>query len=100
MNPTVADYESLARAYCQAVYGNEDDWNDECLDDDNSCVSATRDTLDMFREAARTTWREAFDRQDLSETAIYWCSVQAVKGDRRESLTVVDCGGFRLCYQV
>lgn len=99
MQPTAADYEKLARAYCRARYGNDAAWEDEAIDEDNDLVVVTRETLDDFRIAAKTQWAEANGREEF-DGVIYWESVQARKGDRRESLTVVDCGDFRLCYKV
>ncbi len=109
--PTEADYEKLARATMNARGADPDKmvadmkgdlspaWEWECLDADNESVTATRDTLDNFRRAAREDWRETSKCQEI-DGGLYWELVQAKKGDRRESLTVVDCGEFRLCYQV
>lgn len=98
MVPTVADYEKLARAYCLATRGRDDAWEMEGIDEDNENVVATRETLEDFVASSRS-WREADGRNDLGG-AIFWKSVQLHKGDRRESLTVVDCGDFRLAYKV
>ena len=99
MNPTAADYEKLARAYCLATTGREDDWEDEAIDEDNDLVVVTRETIaDIIASSAG--WREKSARRDLPDGSAFWEMVQAKKGDRRESLTVVDCGDFRLCYKV
>ncbi len=111
MNPTDADYEKLARTVVTARGDDPDEmrkdiggvespaWEWECIDGDDTCTTATRDTLDNFRRAAREDWREASAYQEING-GLFWSEVQAKKGDRRESLTVVDCGDFRLCYQV
>ena len=111
MNPTAADYEKLARTVLIARGDDPDEahkningeespaWEWECIDEDSDSVTATRDTLDNFRRAAREDWREASKCQEING-GLFWSEVQAKKGDRRESLTVVDCGDFRLCYQI
>ncbi len=99
MNPTAADYEKLARAYCLATSGHDDHWQDEAIDEDNDLVVVTRETIADF-VASSTTWREKSARRDLPDGSAFWEMVQAKKGDRRESLTVVDCGEYRLCYKV
>ena len=97
MDPTAADYEKLARAYCWAT-GRESEWEDEAIDEDNDLVIVTRETIAEFIESS-TAWREKSARVDVPG-GVFWPMVQAKKGDRRESLTVVDCGDFRLCYKV
>lgn len=99
MNPTAVDYEKLARAYCLATTGREDDWEDEAIDEENDLVVATRETIADFI-ASSAGWREKSARRDLPCGGVYWAMVQAKRGDRRESLTVVDCGDFRLTYKV
>ena len=98
MNPTEADYEKLARAYCVATGRDESKWEDEAIDEDNDLVVVTRETTAEF-VASSTAWREKSARVDVPG-GVFWPMVQAKKGDRRESLTVVDCGDFRLCYKV
>ena len=98
MNPTEADYEKLARAYCLATTGHDDHWEDEAIDEDNDLVVVTRETIADFI-ASSAGWREKSARVDLPG-GVFWSMVQEKKGDRRESLTVVDCGDFRLCYKV
>ena len=99
MNPTAADYEKLARAYCLATTGHDDHWEDEAIDEDNDLVVVTRETIaDIIASSAG--WREKSARRDLPDGSAFWEMVQAKKGDRRESLTVVDCGDFRLIYKV
>lgn len=98
MNATAADYERLARTYLAATGQNPDDWEDECIDEDNDLVVSTRETLDNFLDSSRQ-WNEASTVVRF-DGALYWEQMQARKGDRRESLTVVDCGDFRLTYKL
>lgn len=113
MNATAQDYEKLARTTLIARSDDPDEteiiiingqttrmpaWEFESLDADNDCVSATRDTLDDFREARRH-WSEPGTMQEING-GLYWEECQAAKGQRRSELCVVDCGDFRLCYQV
>lgn len=107
MSPTEQDYEKLARTVVLARGGDPDAivavfdlpaWECESLDDDNDCVSTTRDTLDDFRRNSRD-WREPGSMCEVN-SGLYWKRCQAMKGQPRCELCVVDCGEFRLCYQV
>lgn len=98
-----AHYDLLAKAVEFAAHGSIGGYEDHGIDENEACVSSTRDTLDDFRENARQTWNEARGRQEFEiegHACIHWETVQARKGDRRESLTIIDLGGIRLCYQL
>lgn len=98
MNPTDRDYEKLARTYCLASGVDPDEWEDQGIDQDETCVSTTRDTLDDFRRNSQD-WREPGHMEEV-EGGLYWEKCQALKGQPRCEVCVVDCGEFRLCYQV
>lgn len=110
MNPTKKDYEKLARTVILArgddpntmerIIGGKQipAWEFESIDEDNECVSTTRETLDDFR-AASPNWSEPGTRQEI-EDGLYWNRCQPIKGQPRCELCVVDCGEFRLIYQV
>ncbi len=113
--PTEQDYEKLARTVILAR-GNDPEkmetvlvpggggttqipaWEFESIDDDNNCVSTTLNTLDDFR-TNRTKWSEPGIMQEVNG-GLYWEECQAARGQRRCELCVVDCGEFRLFYQV
>jgi len=108
-NPRPADYELLARTLClgretdpdtltQCMDGTRPEWQMESIDEDNDCVSQTRDTLDDFRRHSQQ-WREPGHCQEING-GLYWERCQALRGQQRCELCVVDCGTFRLCYQV
>jgi len=100
MKPTAADYERLARAYLQITGQDPEEWEWESIDDDNSLVSATRETLEDFKKN-RLGWNEPGKMEQIANVAgLYWPRCQAVKGQPRCELTVVDCGDFRLIYQL
>lgn len=110
MNPTAADYEKLARTYLLAADRDPDTmetilggkeipaWEYEGIDEDNELVSTTHDTLDDFRRNSGD-WRECSPLIE-QDGGLYWESCQATKGQQRTELCVIDCGEFRLCYQV
>jgi hypothetical protein len=109
MNPTATDYERLARTVCLArgddpdapektMTGEIPRWELEAIDEDNSCVSATRETLDDFRRNSRE-WQEPGVCQEING-GLYWERCQALRGQPRYELCIVDCGDFRLIYQV
>ena len=110
METAEKDYEKLARTYVLARGGDPEKletvlggeqipaWQMEAIDDDNECVETTRETLDDFREASKQ-WQEPGQLQEVNG-GLYWERCQASKGERRCELCVVDCGDFRLCYQV
>ncbi len=109
MKPTKQHYELLARTVClsrgddpdkmeEIIGGSIPAWEFEAIDEDNDCVSTTRDTLDDFRSAS-PKWNESGKRQEING-GLYWEECQAEKGQRRCELCVVDCGDFRLIYQV
>ena len=109
MEPTAAEYETLARAVCQGrgidpdeetKFGGElmTEWEQLGIDEDENCADTTRDTLDAFRPNSKN-WREPGRMQEV-DGGLYWAECQAQKGQRRCELCVVDCGEFRLIYQV
>jgi hypothetical protein len=110
MTPTTVDYERLARTVLFARGDDPDKmetilggdqipaWEMEAIDEDNKLVDATADTLDNFRTASKN-WREPGRLQEVNG-GLYWERCQATKGQPRCELCVVDCGDFRLCYQV
>lgn len=109
MNPTASDYERLARTVClargedpdepqRALNGELPRWEMEAIDGDNECVMTTRETLDDFRCHSRQ-WHEPGTCQEV-DGGLYWQRCQAMKGQPRCELCIVDCGDFRLIYQV
>ena len=100
MKPTAADYERLARAYLQTTGQDPEEWEWESIDDDNSLVSTTRETLEDFKKN-RLGWNEPGKMEQIANVAgLYWPRCQAVKGQPRCELTVVDCGDFTLIHQL
>ena len=101
MKATDKDYEKLARIYMQATGQDPEDWEDEAIDEENKLVSLTRESLEDFKKN-RHAWNEPGTMQEITvnnSKALYWARCQAVKGQRRCELTVLDCGDFRLIYQ-
>ncbi len=98
MTPTQADYEKLARTYLTARGEDPGDWEEECIDENNKLVGTTRDTLDNFREG-RFDWNEPGKMQEVGG-GLYWERCQALKGQSRCELCVIDCGEFRLFYKI
>lgn len=109
MNPTAADYEKLARTVCLArgedpdepettMTGTIPNWECEAIDEENDLVTATLETLDDFRRNSRE-WREPGTCREVNG-GLYWERCQAIKGQPRCELCVVDCGDFRLVYQI
>ena len=108
MVPTAADYERLGRTLCLARGEDPDgrmgimggacaNWEAEGIDDDNDCVSEPRESLDDFRRNSQN-WREPGQRREVNG-GLYWEKCQAVKGQPRCELCIVDCGDFRLIFQ-
>ena len=100
MAATEKDYENLARAYMQATGQDPEEWEDEAIDEDNDLVSMTLETLEDFK-TSRHKWNEPGKMKTVKGfKSLYWARCQALKGQRRCELTVLDCGKFRLIYQV
>ena len=117
MKATQEHYDALAKVFQIGHEGDPDGWEDLAIDPKYMCADnlpvPTRDTLDDFRRAAETVWREAGERQavggrgPLAEIGtfggfgggLYWERVQVKRGEPRVSLAVIDCGDFRLTYQ-
>lgn len=108
INPTAADYEKLARTLCLArgddpdeltrmINGEVPAWEAEAIDENNSCVSETRETLDDFRRNSKQ-WREPGRCEEVNG-GLYWAQCQAMKGQSRCEVCIVDCGDFRLIFQ-
>jgi len=101
MNATQEQYDALAKLHQRAMTGSEDGWEDLAIDpdymSDDEMPVATRETLDDFR-AASHEWNEASRPIELT-AGIAWERVQVGRGDRHTSLTVLDCGDFRLAYR-
>ena len=114
MKPTAKDYERLARTVLMARDEDADElekvfvengeidwipaWRFEAITDKNDLVSMTRETLDDFR-SSRLNWSEPGKMEEVNG-GLYWQECQARRGQRRCELTVVDCGEFRLTYQI
>jgi len=92
MKMTSEQLETAARTYCEMINGSDDDWEDVA---DGELWTLTRDSLADFVRAS-SSWTEASSREDGDGFA-YWESMQARRGETRESLVVVDCGEFRAC---
>lgn len=108
MNPIPADYEKLARTLCEAreenpearfstIDGDMPFWESLGIDEDSDLVIETSETLDGFQASMRS-WNEPGTMQEVAG-GLYWPECQAMKGERRCELCVVDCGEFRLAYQ-
>lgn len=103
---TQAHYNVLAKARQLIETGREDGWQDDQPFDDHG-AACSRDTLAITHEPMSafdgSTWREKSGRRTFMVDGlpcIHWESVQVAKGQPRCELTVVDCGGIRLCYKV
>ncbi len=103
-NPTAADYEKLARTLClargddpDAMTGEIPQWEFESIDEDNVCVTQTLETLDDFRRNS-PAWREPGTREEI-DGGLYWEKCQAMQGQTRCELCIVDCEEFRLAFQ-
>lgn len=97
MTPTQADYERLARTLLIAQDNDDEEWEDLGFCDGERCITTTRETLDDFRAAAKQ-WREPGRCREVNG-GLYWAQCQAVEGQPRCELCIVDCGDFRLIYQ-
>lgn len=98
MEPTQEQIEQLAKLFQKGQTGYQDDWEDLCLDPWTKGLTATRDTLDNFREGARSVWAESSSVDEV-DGGLYWDRIQVAKGQQRVALAVLDCGDFRLTYQ-
>ena len=102
MKPTQSQYDELAKVFQIGTSGIADGWEELAIDPDymagESLPVATRDTLEDFRQAAKTDWIESSACQEIN-SGLYWEHVQVARGQRRVSLAVLDCGDFRLAYQ-
>lgn len=93
-------YNLLAKAVTMAETGDTEGWEDQYFDENTRAISSTRDPLDSFDGAS---WAEARGREDFEvdgHGCVHWRSAQALKGQQRVSVTVVDLGDIRLIYQV
>ena len=105
---TQAMADLVARCYLSDDYPEllGDDWREAVeehglefswLDSDE--IDLTLDALEKYDGA---TWREAEGREDMvidGRPAIRWERVQAVKGQQRQTIAVVDLGAWRAIYQ-
>ena len=81
INETTQDkFEALT-----GIYADEED------------LDPTRDTIDDFLKA-RKSWREMGQIEEHTPTLLIINNVQAVKGQRRGTLAVVDFGEWRVSY--
>ena len=96
MQPTPQQCEDLAKVFQIGQTDDADGWEDLYLDAD--ATVATLDTLDDFRQAARTQWAESSTCEDI-DGGLYWERIQIGKGHDRVALAVIDCGDFRLSYR-
>ena len=96
MTPTAEQCEQLARVFSLGQTGYEDDWADLYIDADSAVV--TQDTLAGFLAAARNSWVECKEMQEING-GLFFSDVQALRGQQRCDLAVIDCGDFRLLYQ-
>jgi len=77
---TQDDFEALT-----GIYADEED------------LDPTRETIDDFLKA-RKSWREIGQIEEHTPTLLIINNVQAVKGQRRGTLAVVDFGEWRVSY--
>ena len=96
MTATKEQLEQLAKIFNFADTGcdaDEDDgWKDMAISAELTC-----DTLAEFRSAA-DKWAETCPVQEING-GLFWKRVQALKGQPRVAVAVIDCGDFRLCCQ-
>ena len=59
-------------------------------------VAITRETLKDFENSRATKWAEKGKRTQ-GEGFITYENIQLTKGERRQTLAVIDCGDFRAC---
>ena len=102
MDPTQEQYDELAKVFQSGSTGDAAGWEDLAIDSDymsDDCLPvATRETFEHFREAAQNSWNETSTCQEI-RGGLFWPHVQALKGQPRVALAVIDCGDFRLAYQ-
>jgi hypothetical protein len=102
MNPTQEQYDELAKVFQAGSTGDENGWENLAIDPDymsEECLPvATRETIDDFRDAAKNSWNET-SKCEKVPGGLYWPHVQALKGQPRVALAIIDCGEFRLTYQ-
>lgn len=97
---TQARYDLLAKAVTFGETGDVEGWEDQYFDESTQAISTTREDLESFDGR---TWAEARGREDFEidgHKCMHWESAQAMKGQQRVSVTIVDLGGIRLIYQV
>jgi len=97
MEITQMHADILAKAYQIGTTGYVDDWEDNNFDDDDTFLDTTRDELDRYRKGNHS-WNESRGYETFivdGYNVVFWEMAQATKGQRRESLTVVDFGDFR-----
>tara|TARA_R110000868_G_scaffold175663_2_gene412820 strand:- start:200 stop:511 length:312 start_codon:yes stop_codon:yes gene_type:complete len=99
MQRTEKLHEIIAKAQLQSQ-DSLDDWEELYIDDDSD-IALTRETLEDFRAAAKD-WQERSGFQSFEVegyACISWESMQALKGQQRESMVIVDFGDFRAAYK-
>lgn len=100
MQRTERLHEIIAKAQLQSQDQFLDEWEELYIDDDSD-IALTRETFDDFLAAAKN-WQErsGFQRFEVEgHQCISWESMQALKGQPRGSMVVVDFGDFRAAYK-
>lgn len=95
MKPTAEQIEKLARVFSEGMTGYPEDFEDFFIDEDN--VICTRETLEDYRKNSQN-WNQWSTVKEI-DGGLFWEEVQALKGQPRVAVAVIDCGEFRLSYQ-
>ena len=89
------NWQTLEAAYA-ALTGDSD--LRELVEHYGFNIVFTRETLAHYAEARQTSWRQPGVREP-GEGFIVYRRVQAVRGEERRDMAVVDCGDFRVCIE-
>jgi hypothetical protein len=95
MQATKEQLETLARVFSEGQTGYPEDFADYYIDENNTAT--TQDTLDDFRRNSRE-WNELEAMEEIGG-GLFFRKAQALKGQQRVDVAVIDCGEFRLTYQ-
>lgn len=98
MRPTKEQYDALAKVFQIGQTGDEEGWEDLFVDEDTA--DPTRDLIEYYDGSQ---WVESSGRVDVEADGykgIYWEEAKAMNGSERVSIAVIDCGDYRLIFQV
>jgi len=100
---TQAHVDLLAKAYTLATTGSTADFDLQNLEVGDDIFAQTFESLENFEHASQTKWSVSgeVEKMEVENCSVsHWAEMQAAKGERRKSLTVIDLGDFRLTFRI